>query len=228
MHTSNWMENMNEFEAEKHEVFEESPVIFQGFLSIGFLGLEPIISEPVTPTFNNLSDGQFSVTEKEIKFINEELEKFLENEANEEVSTMGSSGRNSQVSVISFANMGVPEEDINEQELIAICPLQDYLFGSTIELPRSGEEVKKKMSLRDLFQENEHSEKYSDENECKGGQNINTKKHNKFTLLSLMKLLKKLKSPNSPKHAEGEFLVTRKRNRFNRVSYSDFYPHNYI
>lgn len=197
-------------------------MIFQGFLSIGFLGVEPIISEPVTPTFYNLTVGQFSVTENELRFINDELEKFLENEANEEISATGSSGRNSQASVISLANMQQQGDDSHEQEPMTMCPLQDYLFGSTIEMPHSGrEEVKKKMSLRELFHENEQSEKYPDENECKG-ENINTKKHNKFTLLSIKKLLKKHKSPNNPRPDEGEFTATSKRNKFNKVCYSVF------
>lgn len=60
---------------------------FDGFLMIGTLGLEQILTEPSTPTFpmpfEKITEDNAEVTENELKFINDELEKFLEAEAKE-------------------------------------------------------------------------------------------------------------------------------------------------
>ncbi|KAL9689486.1 hypothetical protein QQ045_009872 [Rhodiola kirilowii] len=207
---SNWRETSNEVEARiaqqeiQEESFAESPN-FQGFFSIGFLGSEQFISEPVTPTFKTLTEGQISAIDNEIIFINEELEKFFENEATED--NTGSSGRNSRASDISFANM--QGDGVEEQEHMSVCPLQDYLFGSTIELPHSKEDAKKKnTSLRELFQRIEQSEKYSENNK---------KEHSKFAFLSAKKLLKRLQAPNLLIPSAEKVTSTRKKNKFHKV-----------
>ncbi|KAM6573145.1 hypothetical protein CsatA_017225 [Cannabis sativa] len=144
--------------------------LFHGFLSIGTLGSEANINEPETPTFatpaleniadtptfatplENIAEGRvLKVTENDLKIINYELEKFLEAESKEEVFDE-SSARMSSVSTITLGGKqleGVEDEDYWKT---MVCPLQGYLFGSSIELPETREELKKeKASLAELF-----------------------------------------------------------------------------
>ncbi|XP_062105408.1 protein LAZY 1 [Humulus lupulus] len=129
--------------------------LFHGFLSIGTLGSEANINEPETPTFatplENIAEGKLKVTENDLKLINYELEKLVEAESKEEVFDE-SSARISSVSTITLGGKqtdGVEDEDYWKT---VVCPLQGYLFGSSIELPETRAELKnEKASLAELF-----------------------------------------------------------------------------
>ncbi|XP_022740657.1 protein LAZY 1 [Durio zibethinus] len=176
---------------------ETSTVIsgmFNGFLTIGTLGSEQFISEPVTPTFTmsleNITEEKTEVTENDLKLINDELEKFLEAEGEEHESNE-SSRRNSQVSSITLS--GKPMQEANGQEYgkTIVCPLQGYLFGSSIELPETRFEVKKeKASLAELF----YRTKIAEENPMEkcGKEEMQTKQTNKPVKHLIKKILKKL------------------------------------
>ncbi|XP_039068207.1 protein LAZY 1-like [Hibiscus syriacus] len=190
--------SFTEFETKGVEEYngdETSAVIsglFHGFLTIGTLGSEPIMSEPVTPTFatplENISEEKTEVSENHLKLINDELEKFLEAE---EHGSNESSRRNSQVSTITLS--GKPIQGANSQDhgKAITCPLQGYLFGSSIELAETRFEVKKeKASLAELFHrtkiaEESHTEKCAKE-EMKNKQNNKPVKH------LIKKVLKKI------------------------------------
>ncbi|XP_039033861.1 protein LAZY 1-like [Hibiscus syriacus] len=129
--------------------------LFHGFLTIGTLQSDCTISEPITPTFTmsreNITEGKTEGTENDLKVINDELDKFLEAEA-EEHGSIESSRRSSLVSAITLSDK--PMQEVNAEEYVnaIVCPLQGYLFGSSIELPEARFEVKKeKASLEELF-----------------------------------------------------------------------------
>lgn len=120
---------------------EQNADIFQGFLTIGTLG----INEPPTPTFAESSDEATEVTANEVKFINDELEKFLlaeEECANETF-------KKSHVSNQTEADLS------KEYEGTVVCPLQGYLFGSSVQLLETKTEnnINAKAYLADSFQE---------------------------------------------------------------------------
>ncbi|XP_039067055.1 protein LAZY 1-like [Hibiscus syriacus] len=104
--------------------------LFHGFLTIGTLG-----SEPVTPTFTtpleNIAEEETEVTENHLKLINDELEKFLEAE---EHGSNESPGRNSPVNSITLGGKPIREVNAQGNGKTIMCPLQGYLFGSSIEL----------------------------------------------------------------------------------------------
>ncbi|XAR52025.1 hypothetical protein NMG60_11006860 [Bertholletia excelsa] len=166
---------------------------FDGFLTIGTLGSEPTITEPSTPIlskpFNKTTDKETQVTVNELKLINYELEKFLEAETKE----LGneSSERSSHVSIVTICEKqkgDVANEEIRDLE---VCPLQGYLFGSSIELPDSNIEIKKeRTSLGQLFKRTSMANEYSTnmgekpENQGKGTSDVSFVK----------KMLKKLYS----------------------------------
>ncbi|XVE84182.1 hypothetical protein DITRI_Ditri16bG0149400 [Diplodiscus trichospermus] len=168
--------------------------LFHGFLTIGTLGSEQIINEPVTPTFSmsleNITEEKTEVTENDLKLINDELEKFLEAEA-EEHGSNESSGRNSLVSTITLS--GKPTQEANAQEYgtTIVCPLQGYLLGSSIELPETRFEVKKeKASLAELFYGTKIAEE-SPHEKC-GKDELQTKQTSKPVKHLIKKILKKL------------------------------------
>ncbi|XP_017975118.1 PREDICTED: uncharacterized protein LOC18601052 isoform X2 [Theobroma cacao] len=191
--------SFTEFEAkgvEENFGDEASTVIsglFHGFLTIGTLGSELIISEPVTPTFAmslENSEDKAEVTENDLKIINDELEKFLEAEA-EEHGSNESSGRNSQVSTITLSGKPMQEANAKEYGKTIVCPLQGYLFGSSIELPEARFEVKKeKASLAELFYRTKIAEESPTE-KC-GKEEMQTKQANKPVKHLIKKILKKL------------------------------------
>ena len=80
---------------------ESDSEFFEGFLAIGTLGMEKIITEPDTPTFavsfDQLAEKESEVTENELRLINDELERVLAAEAKDDGWTDCSS-RNSHVS----------------------------------------------------------------------------------------------------------------------------------
>ncbi|XP_022989672.1 protein LAZY 1-like isoform X2 [Cucurbita maxima] len=112
---------------EKNGNLSNSSDFFDEFLTIGTLG-----SEPATPTFSLAFENMIAlpdeVTEDELKLINFELEKCLKAETKEDCCEQ-SPGRASHASIITLA--GKHTEDDGKT---LTCPLQGYLFGSTIEL----------------------------------------------------------------------------------------------
>ncbi|XP_071722942.1 protein LAZY 1-like [Rutidosis leptorrhynchoides] len=135
---------------------EEKFELFDGFLAIGTLGSEPIPSEPATPTFptilEDIAEGHTEVTENDIKLINDELEKLLEAEADED-GLNESSARSSYVSIVTLSGkpMEGPKDEDNKKTVI--CPLQGYLFGSSVETSETKvEAMKEKASLGELSQ----------------------------------------------------------------------------
>lgn len=145
--------------------------IFHGFLAIGTLGSEQVISDPMTPKFSisveNITEKETEVTENELKLINDELEKVLGAETKDD-GYNDSSGRNSYVSMgrsshgSTITLSGKPMDGL-ESNLSGtiICPLQGYLFGSAIELSETTTTVAKKenrTSLGELFQRSKIAE----------------------------------------------------------------------
>ncbi|KAL4354665.1 hypothetical protein GQ457_06G040690 [Hibiscus cannabinus] len=168
--------------------------LFHGFLTIGTLGSESIISEPVTPTFTapleNIAEEKTEVTEDYLKLINDELEKFLEAEA-EEHGSNESSGRNSQVSTITLSGKPIQEAKAQDHGKTITCPLQGYLLGSPIELAETRFEVKKeKASLAELFHRTKIAEESPTE-KC-GNDEMKNKQNNKPVKHLINKILKKI------------------------------------
>ncbi|XP_059294331.1 protein LAZY 1-like [Lycium ferocissimum] len=130
-------------------VFQEQPSdeIFPGFLAIGTLGnYQTTNTDPPTPTFPmSFEHGETDITEKELKFINDELEKFLEEKVKEVA-------YESSESIITLSDKhmetGATECYVNVEQ----CPLQKYLFGSSVELLEIESEVKQQKGfLEELF-----------------------------------------------------------------------------
>ncbi|KAK6155371.1 hypothetical protein DH2020_009619 [Rehmannia glutinosa] len=119
--------------------------------------MELLNTDPPTPTltipFEELTNQQTEITEKDLKLINYELEKFIEAEENEPASD--TSGRSSQASIITLSNKPTEGADSEGHMYTVACPLQNYLFATSIELTETDKEVKKeKTSLEDLFKRN--------------------------------------------------------------------------
>ncbi|CAL5411372.1 unnamed protein product [Camellia sinensis] len=157
----------DDFEEESSVAISE---LFHGFLTIGTLGSDPVITDPSTPTFatsfENITEKETEVTENELKLINDELEKVIGAEGdgcndssgrNSHVSTRRNSyvstGRSSNGSTITLSGKPLEGTETNGNGT-TICPLQGYLFGSAIELPETTTVVKKehRTSLGELFQ----------------------------------------------------------------------------
>lgn len=142
--------------------------LFHGFLTIGTLGSEPNIAEPTTPKFaiscQSVYEKETLVTETGLKLIHDELEKFLEAEANDV--DYDSSERSSFVSTITLSGYQIEGTDAEEDKNMVKCPLQQYLFNSSIEYPGIGEEMKKeKQSLGKLFANDNNSEQQKEQND---------------------------------------------------------------
>ncbi|KAA8548250.1 hypothetical protein F0562_004489 [Nyssa sinensis] len=190
------------------EVFEEelsimTSELFNGFLTIGTLGLEPIITEPSTPTFpmpfENITEKETEVTENELKLINDELEKFLEAEAKEVCNE--SSARSSHVSTITLGGKQTEGMDPQEYGDIVVCPLQGYLFGSSIELPETSIQVEKEITpVGQLFKRNKVACKYSKEKSEKGDKKIK----GTYSMHFMKKMLKKLSSSSRSSAASAD------------------------
>lgn len=166
-----------EAEAVEEDDYEEESAaemseLFHGFLAIGTLGSEPGGTNPATPTFTYsveyIAEKETEVTENELKLINDELEKVLAAEVKEEwgnessgrnsyVSTgrnsYVSTGRSSHGSTITLSGKPVEGQETNGNGG-AVCPLQEYLFGSAIEISEAPKMAKKEQrtSLAELFQ----------------------------------------------------------------------------
>ncbi|XP_016443934.1 protein LAZY 1 [Nicotiana tabacum] len=146
--------------------------LFHGFLAIGTLGTDPLLDDPSTPTFSisveNIAEKDTEVTENELKLINDELEKVLGIEAKDDACNL-SSGRNSYVSTgrsshgSTITLSGKPFESTeNNGNGTTVCPLQGYLFGSTVGLPETSPAASAKKehrpSLGELFQKTKLAE----------------------------------------------------------------------
>ncbi|PPR99703.1 hypothetical protein GOBAR_AA20961 [Gossypium barbadense] len=185
-------ENSTDFKAGEVDNFGDETST--DFLTIGTLASEWAIGEPVTPRFTmfleNITEGKTEVTENDFKVINDELEKFLGPEA-EEHGSHESSGRNSLVSTIALN--GEPTQEVSAEEYgkAIVCPLQGYLFGSSIELPETRFQVKKeKATLAELF----YGTKIADESTMEkcGKEEMQTKQTSKPLKHFIKKILKML------------------------------------
>ncbi|MCD9646323.1 hypothetical protein HAX54_036089 [Datura stramonium] len=126
----------------EEEQFDE---IFPGFLAIGTLGnYQPTNTDPPTPTFPMpFEHVETDITEKELKFINDELEKFLEEKVINEVAYEPSER------TIALSDKHIETECYGNMEE---CPLQKYLFGSSVELPEIESQVKQQKGfLEEIF-----------------------------------------------------------------------------
>ncbi|XP_016649040.1 PREDICTED: uncharacterized protein LOC103330395 [Prunus mume] len=184
--------SFSESEANREE--ETSAIIselFHGFLTIGTFGSEPNINEPETPTFattlENLTEQKTEVTQNDLKLISYELEKFLEAETKEE-GVRASSARNSHASTITLNGKQMEEsEDEEYWTTTVVCPLKEYLFGSSIELTDTRIEAKKeKTSLQELFDRT----KMTTENCKQTSESVDIKSEHKHT--SAMQFMKKI------------------------------------
>lgn len=200
-----------EYEASfNQETHTEIPELFPGFLTIGTLG----ISEPGTPTFavslDDMSEKIIEVTADELKLINDELEKFLEVESDEE--GFNGTSRNSCGSAITFCSKRTEVPRGEEQGNKPICPLQAYLFGSSVELQETGTEKKtKKTSLAQLFQETKQADgdgtPYVEQYEI--GE-VTAKQAYKSSKRLMKKMLKKLCTSKKP-HEANNTVFSKKR-----------------
>ncbi|KAK6928553.1 hypothetical protein RJ641_007144 [Dillenia turbinata] len=197
-------ENQKEFDNLKpnkgvdKEDFTEMDGLFHGFLAIGTLSLDPIISEPPTPTFTmsleELTENETKVTKNDLKLINDELEKFFEAEAERE-SCNESSGRNSYVSTVTLSGKHMEGADTEECNKMVLCPLQGYLFGSKVELPETRTEAnEEKVSLGELFRRTKIDQ--SSTNECKT-EDVKTEGKYRTAKHLMKKMLKPLNTSKS-------------------------------
>lgn len=98
----------------------------------------------------NKPQEETRVSEKDLKLIYGELEKFIEGEAEKEGFDK-SYGRSSHVSSITFAGQTLGRTETNEK--MVVSPLGGYLLGSATESPTTNIElVKGKASLKELLQ----------------------------------------------------------------------------
>lgn len=196
---------------EEEEDFEEEErataltELFHGFLHIGTLGTEPVITDiPPTPTFSisvdHIAEKETKVTENELKLINDELEKVIAAEGDSCNLSSGrnshvSAGRNSHVSAgrISHCSVitlsGKPSLDNAESGSEATtCPLQSYLFGSAIGMQETTTppvQKEQRTSLGELFQKTKQAEEKRAEKETE-----------KSAVHAMKKMLKKKISSN--------------------------------
>lgn len=161
----------DDYEEESSDAISD---LFHGFLAIGTLGSEQVVTDPSTPTFaisvENITEKEDEVTENELKLINDELEKVLGAETKDDACN-DSSGRNSHVStgrsshgsIITLSGKPMEVSESNGNGSTAICPLQGYLFGSAIELSETTTVAKKehRTSLGELFQRSKLAEENS-------------------------------------------------------------------
>lgn len=175
--------------------------LFHGFLAIGTLGMDTVTSDPATPTFSTsveyIMEKETEATENELQFFNDELEKVLIAEEKDDSSGRNSyvsTGRNSYVSNgrsshgSTITLSGKPLEAAENENGTVACPLQGYLFGSTVGLPETTTGKKEhRTSLGELFQKT----KLAEEN---GGVKCNRveKQKEKETDKSAVQLVKKI------------------------------------
>ncbi|KAK4785544.1 hypothetical protein SAY86_002233 [Trapa natans] len=187
-----------EINFDARETLEVIPDLFHGLLTIGTLGSSgaPIITDPPTPTFavslDDITEKITSeVTPADLKFINEELEKFIEAESEEEA--YNGTSRNSYVSAVTLFEAPA-------------CPLQGYLFGSMVEQPGTRSlEKNRKVSLGQLFEETKQED--SSHKEKTESEDMQRKAVGENSKGLVKKVLKKLKSSSSRGSNDGHFDV---------------------
>ncbi|KAL9380756.1 hypothetical protein Peur_026413 [Populus x canadensis] len=101
------------------------------------------------------------VTENDLKLVNNELVKFLEAE---EEGCNDSIARRSYVSTITLSGMQMQATNAEDFGKTVACPLQGYLFGSSIEHPETRFGAKKEKVLK-MFHRKVHPENPLAENE---------------------------------------------------------------
>ncbi|KAA0044569.1 protein LAZY 1 isoform X1 [Cucumis melo var. makuwa] len=181
--------------------------IFPGFLAIGTFGS----SEPATPKFSISIDhitesDQTEVTKNELKLINDELEKVLEVEAKDEGGSRQDSSHANKVES-NYNNVESGDHDA------VVCPLQEYLFGSAVEMSTTMAKKENRTSLGELFQRSKVVEEGGG-GRCdqKDEQKKVEKEGDKYGMQLLKKKLKKKmfcaasKSTLSSNNASGEVL----------------------
>ncbi|XP_059636001.1 protein LAZY 1-like [Cornus florida] len=160
-------------EEEDYEEEESAAIseLFHGFLPIGTLGSDTVITDPPTPTFpilDNITKKESGVTVDELKLINCELETVLEVEGKED-GFNESSGRNSHVSTgrsshAKTITLGGKPNKITETNGSGtiICSLQGCVSGSANELPEITVAKKEhRVSLGELFQRTSTEDNFS-------------------------------------------------------------------
>ncbi|CAK7328334.1 unnamed protein product [Dovyalis caffra] len=205
---------------------------FHGFLAIGTLGSEPNTSEPATPTFpmslENITEGKMEVTETDLKLMNNELDKFLEAEAEEE-GCNEPLARSSYVSTVTLSGMQMEATEAEDCGKTVACPLQGYLFGSSIELPETRIGVKKeKLSLGEMFRATKVTDEIPSENEVKGEMQV--KKAHKSAKYLIKKILTKFRTtsgnPSTGDEASNSVSTKKKLNKVLKMFYRKVHPEN--
>ncbi|XP_010556290.1 PREDICTED: protein LAZY 1 isoform X2 [Tarenaya hassleriana] len=147
----------------------EEEVTFPGFLAIGTLGLEP----PATPKLFDApleEDGSQEkmevITEDELKLISDKIEMFLESETEQSYNGSMFQIKEQHLSGLGefsdTASLKAEESNPEEYGEPVMFPLQGYLLGSSLELLKENDKVKKKKgSIADLFQRKKSAEKPS-------------------------------------------------------------------
>ncbi|KAJ7013785.1 protein LAZY 1 [Populus alba x Populus x berolinensis] len=208
--------------------------LFHGFLTIGTLGSEPITSEPATPTFpmslESITEENIEVTENELKIMNNELEKFLEAEAEEE-GCNESLARSSYVSTITLSGMQMETTDAEDYGKTVACPLQGYLFGSSVELPETGVGVKKeKVSLGEMFRMTKVTDEIPSEKEVKG--EMQAKKAHKSSKYLIKKILRMFRTtsgnptPSTSDETSNSVSTKKTLNKVLKVLHRKVHPEN--
>ncbi|XP_020533546.1 protein LAZY 1 [Jatropha curcas] len=207
--------------------------LYHGFLAIGTLGSKPVNSESAPATFHmsleNIADEKTEVTQNDLKLINDELEKFLDAEAEEE-GCNESLARSSYVSTITLNGMQMEGTDTDGNEKTAICPLQGYLFRSSIELPETRVELKKeKTSLGEMFRKTKITDEISAETEGKG--KTHTREAHKSAKHLIKKILRKFHAsrnpvPPSSEGASNSVPTKKKLNKVLRMLHRKVHPEN--
>ncbi|CAF2119577.1 unnamed protein product [Brassica napus] len=193
---------------------ERNSDFFDGFLAIGTLGGETYLDEPATPTFGDPAADNAEVTENDLKLISDELEKFLEAEAKE--GNNQPSGRNSDTNTIASTIEAAEGLDAEEDNQPMKFPLQEYLFGSLIELSETKVAGKKeRASLGELFQAAEMQDKHS-ENKY-GEKKKQTSTTHKSAKHLVKKVLKKL-HPSSKSPGSGKTEVASTKKKFQKMA----------
>lgn len=164
----------------------------------------------------NIIDEKAEVTEYDLKLVNDHLGKFLEAEAEEE-ENIETSGRNSYVSIITLCDNLIEGANSEDYGKMMVCPLQGYLFGSSIEFPETIIEVKKeKASLMELFHRRETADKSSTEKY--GKVEMPAKQKHKSVKNLIKKIFKKFgASPKGPTPSDSDTASVSTKKKLHKV-----------
>ncbi|KAJ0763422.1 putative protein LAZY1 [Helianthus annuus] len=164
-------------EEESAAVFSE---LFHGFLAIGTLAAETVTNEPKTPTFATYIENDMVVLEPEA----------MENE----------------LKLINDELEKVLEPEGKENAAV-VCPLQDYLFGSVIELSETvmvKKEKEHRTSLGELFQRTKTVEEVTTGGKVNKTEKIKEKETEKSAVCLMKKILKGRTHYSSSKHSSAD------------------------